>query len=77
MSVEWQTIMWTYAMVTVAVFVCASLALNDGSVQQKDKVWVGRIGLAAPLWPVSALVGLVVVFMFAVNVLRKASRGKR
>lgn len=77
MSLEAQSALWFYLMVMGMVFVGASLALNDRYLPEKDRIWIGRIGLAAPLWPVSIVVALVVGFLFMLRKLRKAARGKR
>lgn len=77
MSLEAQSALWFYLMVTGMVFVGCSLALNDRYLPERDRIWIGRVGLAAPLWPVSVVAALVVGFLFMVRKLRKAARGKR
>lgn len=77
MSLDAQWALWCYSLVTVMVFVGCSLALNDRYLPGRDRIWIGRIGLAAPLWPVSVVAGLVVGFLFMLRKLRKAARGKR
>lgn len=76
MSVEGQLMVFVWALVSAAVFLAAALSLDSSGIKQKDKVWIGRIGLAAPLWPVMAIGAVVVILALMARELFKAARGR-
>lgn len=76
MSMDWQVGIFAYCCIAVMVFVCSSVALNDRWLPDRDRIWIGRIGLAAPIWPVAVVIGLVVGFVFLLGELRRAAAGK-
>lgn len=63
--------------VAMLVFLAAALTLDSRSTPDKDKVWIGRIGLAAPLWPVMAVAALVIILFLMARELFRAARGQR
>lgn len=69
----------SYSVVTLFVFMCASLALDDRTVRftARERIWVGRIGLAAPLWPIAIMVIIVAALLRALGKLTRAARGRR
>lgn len=75
MSVEGQMMVFVWVLVTAAVFMVAALSLDDGSMDRKTKIWIGRIGLAAPLWPLMAIGALVVILALMARELARAARG--
>lgn len=77
MSIETQVAIASWIAVSVVVFLVASLMLDDRSIPQKDKIWIGRIGLAAPLWPVLIVLVIIVFFLFMARDLVRAARGSR
>lgn len=76
MSVEGQLMVFVWALVSAAVFLVAALSLDSKGIKQKDKVWIGRIGLAAPLWPLMAVGAVVVILALMARELVRAASGK-
>ena len=77
MSIDAQVAVGSWIAVSVVVFLVASLLLDDRSIPQKDKIWIGRIGLAAPLWPVIIVFVVIGFFLFMARDLVRAARGSR
>lgn len=67
--------MWI--VITLLVFICAVLALDDDSVRfdDRERRIVGAVGLAAPLWPITALLALLAGIFFAGRYLLRVVRG--
>lgn len=76
MSFEEESVILVWSLVSVLVFLVAALALDDNYMDQKTKVWIGRIGLAAPLWPLMAVAAIVVILILMARELFKAARGR-
>lgn len=63
--------------VAMIVFLAAALMLDDRSTRERDRVWIGRIGLAAPLWPLMAVGAILTILFLMARELYKAARGNR
>lgn len=63
--------------VSMVVFLAAALMLDDRSTRERDRVWIGRIGLAAPLWPLMAVGAILTILFLMARELYKAARGNR
>lgn len=77
MNTDTQVAIGAWITVTVVVFVMASLLLDDEALSQRDKIWIGRIGLAAPLWPLIVVAAIIGFFLFMARDLVRAARGRR
>lgn len=75
--VEEQTIVVIYSVVMVIVFAGCALAVDDRSIPLRTRRWIGRAGLAAPLWPVVAAVAIVVLLVVMGRRMYKVAREKR
>lgn len=82
MSIEWQTNLFGYGLIALVFFVGAVLVLEqDGrhpyrDLTDRERVWVGRAGLAAPLWPIIVLAVLVSLIVYLLRTLINAARGR-
>lgn len=76
MSVEGQLMVYAWALVSAVVFLVAALSLDSRGIKQKDRKWIGRIGLAAPLWPIMAIGAIVVILALMARELFRAARGR-
>lgn len=77
MNTDTQVAIGAWIAVTVVVFLAASLLLDDEALSQREKIWIGRIGLAAPLWPLMMVAAIVGFFLFMARELMRAARGRR
>ena len=69
-----------YVGVALIVFVGSALVLDDRTsvvLSRKERVWIGRAGLAAPLWPITAVVLLYLMVRWPFRRLIKAARWGR
>jgi hypothetical protein len=76
MSDALQVIIGVWVSVSALVFLAAALMLDDRNTRDKDRVWIGRIGLAAPLWPLMAVGAVVVILALMGRELFRAARGR-
>lgn len=81
MSIDMQGNLVGYGLIALVFFVGAVLVLEqDGRYPYRDltdreRVWIGRIGLAAPLWPITVLAVVVAGIVWLFRVLIKAAKG--
>lgn len=82
MSIETQGNLIAYGLVALIVFIGAVLVLEqDGrrpyrDLTNRERVWIGRAGLAAPIWPVTILIAFIIAITWFFRVLIKAARGR-
>lgn len=77
MSSDMQVCLFSWVSVTMIVFLGAVFALDDDYISDRDKLWIGRIGLAAPLWPLMIVVGAVIALVVMTRNLGRAAKGER
>lgn len=81
MSIEWQTNLIGYGIIALVVFVGAVVVLDtDGrypyrAFSDRERMWIGRAGLAAPLWPITVVAVLVSLVVYLLRTLIRAARG--
>lgn len=64
-----------YLAVMVAIFVLCSVMLDGSTRNETERKAIGWFGLAAPVWPLAALVGLVVIIYLSARRMYEAARG--
>lgn len=77
MSSDMQVAVFSWVVTSVIVFLGAVFALDDDYIRDRDRVWIGRIGLAAPLWPLMIVVGAVIALVVMTRIMVRAARGAR
>lgn len=60
----------------VAIFVICSLTLEDSYRSERERKMIGWIGLSAPVWPLTALVALVIAVIMNVRRMITAAKGE-
>lgn len=68
------TFVGLYLAISIILFMGAALLLDGDSVIEKDRKWVGRVGLWSPLWPVLLLYGVFAFLRHAYRTVRNASK---
>lgn len=76
MSIDTQVFIGAWLACSLVVFLVAALLLDSDGTPDKDRVWIGRIGLAAPLWPIMIVTAIIVVLFLMGRELFKAARGR-
>lgn len=76
MSIDTQVAIVSWLACTLIVFLVAALLLDSDGTRDKDRVWIGRIGLAAPLWPIMIVAAVIVVLFLMGRELFRAARGR-
>lgn len=61
----------------VAIFVICSLTLEDSYRSERERKMIGWIGLSAPVWPLTALVALVIAAIVSVRRMYQATRSDK
>lgn len=60
----------------VAIFVICSLTLERSYQSERERKMIGWIGLSAPVWPLTALVALVIAVIVSVRRMITAAKGE-
>ena len=68
------TFIGLYLGISLLLFVASALLLDGDSVVEKDRKWVGRIGLWSPLWPLLIVYVTFAFLRHAYRTVRDASR---
>lgn len=86
MSIESQGFLVSYGFIALMVLIGCVMVLEDDSrlkaygrrskLTDRERVWVGRAGLAAPLWPITALAVVVSLVIYLTKTLVMAARGR-
>lgn len=76
MSIDAQVALFSWLAVTMVVFLVSALLLDGGGTREKDRIWIGRVGLAAPLWPLIATGAIIAILFLMARELYKAARGR-
>jgi hypothetical protein len=82
MSTDMQAFLVSYVTISLIVLIGSVLVLDDHErypyrkLTDRERVWIGRAGLAAPLWPLMAAAVLVSAIIYVLRRLIKAARGR-
>lgn len=68
------TFIGLYLGISLLLFVSAALLLDGTSVAEKDRKWVGRMGLWSPLWPLLIVYVTFAFLRHAFRTVRNASK---